>query len=194
MLSPEVLTQLPIKVRWQGWDSDTYRLRALGWKIWATEGPSYDFRCKAICLSARHPSGELVLAGFGEIDPCSVTVEFNTARYLVEVGIEMKSLTPGNQVVRYSMSVNQVDMLERLRPIDGFAYLPEGLDRSWVDVREFNIFKYSEDAGEIFLPQASVEQCLSQILKVQYPTQELLKKDSKLVKPALCAKIYSLAA
>lgn len=202
MLTQELVSNLvehkvPIRVRWHGWESNTYVLRNMGWKIFAHEALRPDYWGKSITIGVRDPDGKMLLRG-----ELSLTREhfsqFNSGNpnellnYLLSFGVELNVYIFSDMVTVHRMEAREWNSLEAMRPIDGCAYTDRCTDRH--NLSEVDLFKYVETAQEIYLPYTSVDECLSRILQLQYPKQQEIKKDGIIQVPVIQAKIYSLAA
>jgi hypothetical protein len=186
--------QIPIRVRWAGWESDTYVLKRQGWQIFAHQQMCpYEF-AQEIMISAKAPDNRLMIMGRKKITPDRV---YGGSRGLVEMlyhaGIEMTAYRSNDMVSIYEMPRTDWLAMDAMLPCDGFANVDLKSERQSFET--LNLFKFTESPKEIYIPQTSVDDCLNKILQLQFPKQVELKKNAALVeRPIIQAKIYSLAA
>lgn len=194
VINDPVISQIPIRVRWVGWESDTYTLRQMGWQVFASESFSQHRFEKVVNLAVKDPGDNLMIAGEFAINPRVLFDKSGTEihKMLYQVGIDMRQFRATDRMHIYSDTASTWAAMNAMEPCDGFA----NIDCSGVvkDIRELKLFSYKENAKEIYLPPNSVDECLNQILKLQYPERQIVKPGEAVVKPVIQAKIYQLAA
>lgn len=194
-MESEQFAHIPIRVRWHGWESDTYALRNCGWKIFVNEEMSPCKFEKDICLAVRDPEAKIMIMG-----RLSVRGEelfgrdrgYSLVERLARIGIDMQTYRATDRCYDQRGWL-QMDAME---PSDGFASINVGHEER--DIRELKLFKTLENAQEIFVPYQSVDECLNRILTLQFPDREKFKQHrsdvTNVERPIIQAKIYSLAA
>lgn len=177
------LVATPIRVLWQGWESDTFALKRKGWRVFVSKNAWED----EFELSLVDPMKQLALMGALQLRSVSFASDWNSGivAYLRH-GIELKGYRALDRAMIHSVTGSQWDSWDSASATDGLAYISERT------IRELNIFKF-EQPREIIIPALSVDECLNQILKIQFPEQKLIKElDRKVVAPKAEVKIYSL--
>lgn len=190
------LVDVPVRVRWRGWESDTYTLRNQGWKIFAHE-EMRDYKCEmAIRLAVRDPDSRFVIIGELNINPGRFySRDFSLLEQICKIGMEMQGFQSTDRCMLYEQPKVAWAAMDAMLPTDGFASVNIGQEQR--DFKELKLFKYKEDAKELIIPQASVDECLNTILRLQFPEQQRIKMSAEtntIIKPAIQAKIYALAA
>lgn len=191
----QLLNEIPIRLRWLGWESSTIALRQAKWQIFANEAMSHNFDGKEIHIAARCPNSKVMIIGKKLLPLRELrgsTSQYDLLRMICQVGVDMQHYRYDETFrTMTSMVVSSfIDSMQALKPFDGFMEMPQEAEfKLW----DFNLFKYGETATEIYLPYDTVDECLNRALELQFPQQEILKKDlSKIQKPIIQAKIYSL--
>lgn len=185
-----VFQQMPVRVHWLGWESDTYTLRRCGWQVFANEQMSPYRFAQLIRLILKDPHEALIISGEFEIELGMVgrgqiqTHDFY--EMVCQRGIDMKCYRGTDRVYTYPVVKASFD---EAFPCDGFIGMPEECD-----FKDLKFFKYTEHPKEILIPLQSVDECLNRILQLQYPEQKVLASKQQLIKPTAECKIYSLAA
>ncbi len=194
------IVQLPIRVHWAGWDSDTNRLKRAGWQVSASERPALtNSFYTSISLALTDPDGRMMILGDFQISMqlfYSMRAPDDLITMLCKTGIAMKCYKSTDRVTTYNLGSFDWEGMEKLRPCDGFANIPTNIPNQIKQFSDLSIFNYTERAREIYIPYKSVDDCLNRILELQWPEQkDLLKNSSQEIdKPIIQAKIYALAA
>ena len=191
------IVQVPIRVRWHGWESDTYRLRQSGWNVFGEEHLEPSEYARTIQLALTDRDNTFMIVGRLKLGPRDYYAESRKMlATLCDVGIEFQMYKAQDRVVVRETAPGEWSSWGRLSPIDGFANVDLAHTRTRT-IAELPIFTYKETSKEIYLPPPTVSEYLDKILSVQYPEQKILqanKRIEQVERPVLCAKIYSLAA
>lgn len=185
------LYSVPVRVQWQGWQSDTYTLRRMGWQIFVDEGvPAYEY-AHSIRLIIKAPDDKLLIMGEKILHPHEIfdRNKLTMMEVLCHGGIEMQAYRASDRIFTYEQPKVAWESMDAALPCDGFVHFSEERD-----LKDLKLFNYTEKPKEIYIPLNSVDDCLNRILQLQYPEQELIKPKLALVKPAVQVKIYSIAA
>lgn len=184
-------SEVPIRVCWHGWEADTYGLRRAGWQVFASEAMA-DYAFERIArLALTDPDKRIMIYGEFRINQRLLHGSPNSlVDVLCHAGIDMQMFKATDRMMIYEKPKLAWDAMDAMLPTDGFVSLPYEEH----DVRELKLFKYSEPAREIYIPQMSVDDCLNKILRIQYPDREKPKLVEAQARPVIQAKIYSLAA
>jgi hypothetical protein len=156
---PRLLSR-PLRVHWAGWDTDTYRLQAAGWKLSAYQ----DIRGSRIQLALQH-SGMRIEGITDQLD-----YRYEQALDLRERGYVDSIVLKVQCMLGETVQLHQVGSIENLwSPIDAEPrYTAETITRL-EDLAHF--------AGplirtnEIIVPEESVPELLERILKLQQPAR-----------------------
>lgn len=193
------LRDLPIRLHWRGWAADSHRLRHEGWKLSCDE-TFCDFSfTKRLRVVAQSPLNDFMLMG-------ELYLNMDTGRHLAKLAESLCSRGVTMQIYRvfdciqvYAESKSTWDSMQRLTEWDGFASVPVLPDSGAYrhQISELQIFKQAR-GSDIYLPEASVDECLNQILKMQYPKAKVLEslaaeKGKHVSRPSIKAQIFSLA-
>lgn len=190
----EMFDKAPIMVRWNGWESSTYQLKASGWEVWAGEKLADFHHAKIIDIALTTPRKELMLAGRLKLNYRDVVADPRGFSHALSIGVECQLYRINDRVmVIQEPHRDWAKGMESLEPVDGLLYRPIG-DSDYIDVRSFKHMRREEEGRPIFIDRASVDDCLNRILQVQYPTQKVLKELGQQATPIMHAKIYSIAA
>lgn len=186
---------IPIRLRWHGWVTDSFTLRECGWEIKAAQNRSVHLDAAYLDIAAIPPDKKLMIYGRMVIDHLALYARSteHLLRDLCDGGIEMSTYKTTDRVECFSWPTSQWKDLNTLEPFNGLGNFD--LNQHTYNFLDSNLFKDNVVSKDIYIPQLSVDECLNQILKLQYPEQVQLKKASVgFVKPTIHAKIYSLAA
>lgn len=188
------IRELPIRVRWVGWEGDTYTLKRQGWQIFASENMSPIRYEKQIRLSIKAPDNKIMI--YGELDIGGADLARGSemlVERLCRIGIEMQTYRAEDRVHIHSMPKTGWDSMNSMLPCDGFASVDLGYETK--SLADLSLFKYTEAPKEIYIPYSSVDECLNRALELQYPEQKIIKANlTQIEKPIIQAKIYALAA
>lgn len=193
--SDSQLKQVPIRVRWAGWESDTYVLRNNQWEVWAGQQRVMYADELEVSMSLKAPDNKLMLFGKFRI---SRRMLMDSPNGLLEVlryaGVQMQGYKSEDRVMVYpENNFGSWNSLESLQRCDGFAAVD--MSGEYRELSELKLFNFKDDSKEILIPEKSVDGLLNHILQIQYPKQvELAKSDKAIERPRIQAKIYSLAA
>lgn len=192
--------QLPIKVRWLGWESNTYALHNEGWVIHTSEERSLDnYDARNLTLSLRDPNNAMIILARWRMNMYRYS-DKDAYYLLMHVGIEAKGYM-ANDVVRseHYMSSRDLASFDSLTLSNGMINIPDPAESYYGYVKDFKFFNEQQvKVKEIYLPPDSVDDCLNRALELQWPEHKKWKqeyKDSNLVDvPKIEARIYSLVA
>lgn len=202
----------PLPIHWAGWHTSTDELRNRGWEVLASERfDDYAYE-KRVRVSVRSPDRKLVITGsvglkYNEMLAAQAvlkghmhygTVISDMEKFpLVQKSfdrVEMECYTAHDRFVQVNNPfINEMDGLNPLSATFDTYRMSSGTD-SIVHPRELKIFEYAENPSAIYIP--SDNELLDQLLKVQYPMQQEIKKKLVLpeTRPIIKAQIFTLAA
>lgn len=194
-MNSEELNQIPVRLYWAGWESNTYTLRAQGWAVYVNEQIARHSYEKEIQLAVKSPDNKLLIMGEMRVRP-EMLFGHNKDRGLVGLlmgqGIKMQTYRSCDIVVRQYVPETIWQSFDTLETSDGFASVSMSDEHKALE--EFKIFRNAAPSKEIFIPYNTVDQCLNQILTLQRPEQLEIKKGQKIMRPEYEARIYALAA
>lgn len=193
----------PIQLRWNGWVSDTHILSRQGWKFTASQHKDEYSGRIAVNLAATDPTKYVVIAGNFMINPQEFLQGDWHRSYMQQWdgdpwgrrSIEMQQFT-ARDVFR-TIGQQELQSWQGMELID--VTMATHAQPREIYMGSFNFFKkisgLEEAKQEIYIPQKSVDELLNEILKIQYPEQQKIKKGLILpeAKPIIQAKIFSLA-
>lgn len=204
--NPNIIQRLydgaPIKVRWGAWVSDTHMLHREHWKFSAEEHLDEEQRLWRIRLAVTSPDDHVVISGSLYIDVhrmiyASGADWVDNSYPMFDRGyIEMQQFT-AKEVFR-TIEYPELRSWQAPEPIDiTQATTIRNLERSY-RMKDFKFFQTldMEPKNEIYIPEKSVDDLFNEILKIQYPQQQEIKKGLIMPgkQPIIQAKIYSLVA
>lgn len=197
----------PIKLRWGGWVSDTYILQREGWKFHAEEEYQPEYSAHRVRLAVTSPDGYVIIAGNLIIrrsdlllghphhrDHMIDSLQYAYGSMFDRRPIEMQQFT-SRDVFRYTER-EDIDSWNNLTAVDVMS-------TTWANERQIYMgdFKFLKQISgtpetQIFIPEATVDDLFNQILKIQYPQQQEIKKGLIMPekKQILQAQVFSLAA
>jgi hypothetical protein len=142
------LVDVPVRVRWRGWESDTYTLRNQGWKIFAHEEMRDYAYEMAIKLAVRDPDSRFVIIGQLNFKPdMFYRKDFSLLEMIYETGMEMQGFQSTDRCMIYEQPAASWKAMDAMLPTDGFASVNIGQEQR--DFKELKLFKYKEDSREI---------------------------------------------
>lgn len=183
----------PIKLRWGAWVSDSYLLQREGWQFNAEEHYEAYTNCHAIRLAVTSPDNNLIISGVIRMGREEFMGPYNWNRF-GERPVEMQQYYSPRDVFRYA-DREEINSWSAMQAVD--VTVPTHATERQIAMRDFKFLQPATNAkNEIYIPEASVDELLNQILKIQYPEQQEIKKGLIMpeAKPIVQAKIYSLAA
>lgn len=180
----------PVRVRFAGWESDTFTLQREGWEISADQ----DVRCDRMSIAIKHP--KMGIGGVTSYADWQYQRYFGDARYADQLPplpiLEMRQLSGVHERVYFQH--RRLELSTRAySPIDAVpSYVveePKTLD----DIAHFASFEQKR----ILLPQEEVEKLMARILELQQPERAAhflkeAKQDSSRA-PKFEAQIMSFA-
>jgi hypothetical protein len=183
----------PIKLRWGPWVTDTYLLQRDGWKFHADENFDMHSSAHIIHLACTAPDNNLVVSGRLYIRRDEMMGErYHYDRWERPVEMQQYSATRdyfrviGSEEMGSWQRMQQVDLTERCI-----------VNERTIAMRDFKMFQPCKEAttNDIYIPPQSVDALFNEILKIQYPQQQEIKKGLILpqAKPIFKAKVYTLA-
>lgn len=185
----------PIPVQWDGWQSDTHTLHRRGWEIMAEDARDDYCMGHRLRLGLLSPEKRFVVTGNihipyqelfqGQVDWMSIMHRY---------GFQDMGMIHQRDMIKTfpHAEISRINSMKSFNPYEPVVARSEDLYRG-----TFKFFNYVEGNNkEIIIPPANVEECLNQILKLQYPEQMNIKKKLLLpeTKPIIQAKIFTLAA
>lgn len=185
----------PIKLRWGAWVSDTYLLQREGWKFHAEEHFEPEFSCHKIRLAVTSPDQYVIISGYIRISMHELIPNnyYNYNRW-VDRPVEMQQFT-AKDVFRVTDRF-EIDSWSNLSEVD--ITRPTMARERDIAMRDFKFLSPATgtQVNEIYIPEKNVDDLFNEILKIQYPQQQEIKKGLIMpeAKPIIQAKIFSLAA
>lgn len=154
----------PIPLRWNGWNSDTHILSRNGWSFHATRMEFWD----GLRITCTSPEKQVVLL--------AQIPHFRDERYgnfwgetFFHRGIEFSQCITKETNIHMSPGFKW----HTLEPID----VIKPVEITLHEIFRGSSLKMFHEAQKIVIPPASVEECLNHILKLQYPAQkEIIKQ------------------
>lgn len=190
----------PIKLRWGAWVTDTYLLQREGWKFSAEEHYEAYSHAHVVHLAATCPNKNVIIAGRIYIRPEELLLVDRVIPYHSSQDrswnsrhIDMQQFSCKD--VFRSVGMDEIRSWEGMKAIDVLRHSEANIRQ--VQMGDFKFFKELEDQqNEIYIPQKNVDELFNEILKIQYPQQQEIKKGLIMpeAKPLIQAKIYSLVA
>jgi hypothetical protein len=183
----------PIKLRWGAWVSDTYLLQRDGWQFNAEEHYEAYMNCHAIRLAVTAPDKNLIISGVLRMSREEMVGHYNYNRFS-DRPVEMQQYHSPRDVFRYA-DREEINSWSAMQAVD--MTIPTTATDRQIAMRDFKFLAPAANAkNEIYIPEANVDELLNQILKIQYPEQQQIKKGLIMpeAKPIIQAKIFSLAA
>lgn len=187
----------PIQLRWGAWVSDTYLLKREGWEFAAEQHYDLYHNAFAVRLAVTSPDKYAVIAGVFYIRPCVDDRrhygvmdfnEFHNGR-----PVEMQHYTAKDAF--RTIHMDEMNSWLGLKPVDIMD--PTFTKTHDMRMRDFKFFKELEGSSqnEIYIPPNSVDALFNEILKIQYPEQQEIKKGLIMpsAKPLIKATIFTLA-
>lgn len=192
-----MITHVPVRVCWLGWDSDTYTLKRAGWEVWVGEQFSKFTEEKILDIALTDPKRRICIKGQIRL---SMRMILQSGRMEYGKGVvdilrsgtfPFEYFERNDKAVVHSMEQRAWEAWDCMTLTDGLATISSDERMMY----ELPMFKAPAEGGrEILISKASVDECFNRILQVQYPMVQDLKDKGLLNKPTLEAKIYTLAA
>lgn len=156
------ILNFPMKIHWDGWQTDTFELQRAGWSI-SAEQPAHMLH--SIRFALKHPSEKI----YAVTNPVDVSQAHYTRGGTEALrGLVLEIAYMANRVVIHTM-----DNVSRFQPVDG---TPELVDVTPKDLAEFNIFRPLQRPQDIILEPADVNAAMDIILKYQSPKQKEIRE------------------
>lgn len=185
----------PIRLYWNGWETDTYRLERAGWSFFANEEADEAFSHWRIHLAASSPNGELVISGSRFIRRGDLFTLYDKldAEDILYRGFEMNHYTIKDIFRNHQISMMDINSWMKLTPVDVMATTIAPRERLYY-MKDFRVFQPRENFEKaIYVPNESVDDLFNKILQIQFKESKLQKKllvpDTQ---PIIQAKIFSL--
>lgn len=178
------LLQVPLRLVWQGWDTDTYSLRQSGWTLRAEQNMS-PFRDEMTYrIVATSPEKALAMCAELAINGRDRAFFRGTelAGWLHAQRLPVIAVKQSDRVIRH-MKPNWLASSDSLTEFNGFASVPY----EEINVRDLKIFRNDEDAKNVYAPSGLITECLDRILSVQF-NGDLSKIDA----PKVTARLYGV--
>lgn len=164
------LTSPPLKVRWAGWESDTYTLAKNGWDISVTQGYSANMFNRNLQVAMRSKAFKLYGISHGmDIDYQRVMTE---PHYWQSIVIEMNGIAHDIPVRQQGIVPAALENMRPIDPIPEYAYLTPIMLSQCQIFRTFDI-----QAREILLSEPTLEQVLDYAINLQEPRQKEIRQD-----------------
>lgn len=190
----------PIELFWQGWHSDSIYLERQGWKFSASEKTTEGYGDRHLVnLAITCPRKEIILATsfiVPILDPRNpqyghTSFDFyNRPRRL-----EMQAYRP-NDVFREIPS-REFEAFDKMAGI--FIHERTFMNSRTRRLKDFKFFKQIEEdpwakENSIYVPKKNVDELFNEILKIQFPQQQEIKKGLIMpgTAPVIQAQIFSL--
>jgi len=195
----KIIKYAPIPLFWNGWESNTYNLINMGWDIWANETMDLSRGLEThITIIVAPKERPFILKGLLNIP--LAWGDSNTFSIIdrIKAGVHMQQYTANTNFQLIKQITNKDwDSMMNAQPVFnmGLAGIPMNVPYECVDLSKTKFFTYEEESSQdILISKASIDECLNQILKVQYPVHKEALLSEGIAKPVIKAKIYQLAA
>jgi hypothetical protein len=162
---------LPIKVRWEGWESDTFQLQGCGWEVSVAQDPIH----QAMQIALHHRTMKLV--GISSMERFNYREIWDRDAYLANVVIPIVHIAPRIDIV----TVKEARFINAVRPTNGVGInwdsfkpvdaCPSVMMEEIKSLKDLIHFQPLPQAQEIIIPEKSVADLLEDILKKQEPEQ-----------------------
>lgn len=161
-------------VRWQGWESSTWRLKQCGWSIRAKMETSDYGRTKTLYLSLAPKHKGFVLIGAQELKRLELMTKHGHPPHIELMGFKASDycqvhVPPVHGQKAFIMSMDA-------EPWDGLLRYEETRYQFF----ELPVLHDENDSKAIILPHEAVDQALDTILKLQDPKRKEIKEATKL--------------
>lgn len=184
--------RIPIRLNWAGWETDTWRLRANKWQLFADQQTAIDAYRYLMRVTCKSPRDDFIITGTMSVAP-ELMYANKLVEYLYSIRLDMQQYKANDHCIIYEQPKFDWDSLNSSLPFDGFANVPTRGDK--VRFEELKLFEFKESPREIFVPIETVDDCLNKILQIQRPQiLQMNKKIQEIQAPKILAKVYSLAA
>jgi len=176
-----MLIESPIcKIRFAGFESDTYTLAKQGWSVSAEQIPMFTRAGYEIRLALKHQAAQCYMVTH------SVEINWGMVGYLKEnrfmnpnAEYGFGKLPPFNVAAIFSeakIHYIPTDKTWKFNPVDPMMRMKQNVEvhdfESWVPFRTIN-----PDAPQIYVPQKSVPELLEFILEKQEPKQKQIREE-----------------
>jgi hypothetical protein len=178
-----VAHHIPIRLHWEGWDTDTYSLRRRGWSVLGDEGMDMNQDSKWFRIACTTPCNSVAM--LAEFRLSGREMMFGGGRELVNyfdaLRLEVRAVKVSDRVLVHGKHPWMAS--DTLTEFNGFATVPY----EQIDLRSTKLFRKDEDAKNIYAPSGLVSECLDRILAVQFDGEL-----SKIEAPKVTARIYGV--
>ncbi len=161
---------LPIRLRWEGWESNTFDLQQNGWEVSVSQSPSE----QRMMLALHHR--QMRLTGISPM----IRFDFRTVeidRYLQDVEIPIIHISPQIQVITLHQHQLVQSGLPHGRGINWGNFTPVDAAPGAIlekveSIHDLIHFQPIPKTEEIIIPEKNVSELLQEILKKQEPEQK----------------------
>lgn len=166
----------PIKIRFAGWESDTYTLQKAGWQIAARQCPEPLAGGTILQLILRHEPTKLhAITHPSRVQPYVMGMSgyFNDINHMIaKVGLDVMAM--GTDVRAEIITMPSGFSFASFEAVD---CEPRTIEIEHVGLSDLKIFRpISSDAPEIIIPTHSVAEMMDLVLKLQDPVQKEIRE------------------
>lgn len=157
---------LPIRVRWEGWTSNTYELQQNGWEVSVAQVMRNDYdgrQCMQIAIRSR----TMKLVGLSHPIDFNYREIWNKDQYLAGIEIPIVHIAPQIHVQIITQDRRSLDW-SKFSPVDA---TPSVITKSIQSLEDLIHFQPVPQSQEIIIPEKSVSDLLAEILQKQEPEQ-----------------------
>lgn len=175
-LPSELVQKMPIRVNWRGFQSDTYTLASSGWEVRRDVENRWDLH-NNIWIRIIDPQKRIMISGYIDTSQTlRLGAAFWSATATLRIEHSLDMLTISDKVVIFEDSRRRFDSMATAELTDGLLHVPISQDGY---VRNLP-YMGKKGSKLIYLPEANVDQCLNQILKLQYKDKPEFTKEDKI--------------
>lgn len=191
----------PIRLQWGAWQTNSHALYREGWKFSSSTQSDEYSRAFLVRIAATSPDNRTIMAGtfclpLEEIFAPAHLYNLMQSEFSHYYGRIVQMGIYDSKHVFETISVPELNTWTRMTAVD--VMQAQSISRRTFSMKDFNFFKQFEDqsSSDIYIPEKSVDDLFNEILKIQYPQQQEIKKGLIMPekKPIIQAKIFSLVA
>jgi hypothetical protein len=167
----------PIKIRFAGWESDTYTLQRAGWQIAANQIPEPWNGGTSTQLVLRHEGAKLhAITNVSRISPF---MHATSSRYAIDYSRELANAGLDVICMGSNMQTQVIPMPSgfSFQSFEAIDCEPRTVELEHVVLNDLKIFRpISSTAPEIIIPTHSVAEMMDLVLKLQDPAQKEIRE------------------
>lgn len=164
-----------VNVHFAGFRSNTLELQNNGWQLSASEDFSRRSGYRELQLILHHSGGGMTMASRVQL----MDVDFIMRRApLPDFKVNAIQLSGRST---FMATPEPMDISFSSRSFVSIDATPsfERIDLSQIDLMKFGVFKKINDSANIFLPEKTIEELMSEILSKQDPRQKEIRQNNK---------------